>query len=83
MALTVVQLIAAGVGMLLLTIYYLEKQYSKGEIFLFYAAGSLILSAAAAYTSATDHESRINFISFAVIFIVISIYYYGERDNGK
>lgn len=83
MALTAVQLIAAGIGMLLLTIYYLENQYSKKDIFLFYAVGSLVLSAAAAYTSAVDHESRLDFIFFAVIFIVISVYYYEKKAEKK
>jgi|GEM_PF-6757722 len=85
MALTVIQLVAAGIGILLLTSYYLEKQYSKKDILMFYAIGALVLSIAAAYTSSTDHGSRLDFIAFAVIFTVIAIYYYerGEDGTGK
>lgn len=71
----------AGIGVLLFTLYYLEKHYEKEEIFWLYSLLSALFGILAAYTVIIDHPTRIYYIPLASIFIVMSILYYRSEEE--
>lgn len=81
MVLSVRAMFIIGVGFLLITKYYLEKQYKSGDIFWGFSALSLILGLMAGYTVVTDHPSRQYYIPLTVIAIVMATLYYQTEEE--
>lgn len=68
-----------GVGLLLFTTYYLEKQVPKEQIFWGYAGLGVVMGLASVYTVAKRIPSYDYFITFAVLFILLAILYFEDE----
>lgn len=68
-----------GVGLLLFTTYYLEKQVSREQIFWGFAGAGVAFGLLSVYTVAKRIPSYDYFITFAVLFILIAILYFEEE----
>lgn len=68
--------LAIGVGLLLFTTYYLEKRFSREQIFWGFAGAGVALGALSVYTVAKRIQAYDYFITLAVIAVLIAILYY-------
>jgi uncharacterized membrane protein len=65
-----------AMGIVLVTVYYLEREMKKEQIFWLYAGLGIAFGLASVYTVSKDIPSYPYYITFAVIFILISVFYY-------
>jgi len=75
--------LAIGVGLLLFTAYYLEKQVPREQIFWGYAGLGVAAGIASVYTVAKRIPSYDYFITFAVLFILIAILYFEDGEAAE
>jgi len=75
--------LALGVGLLLLTTYYLEKQFPREKIFWGYAGAGVVLGLLSVYAVAKRLPSYDYFITLAVIAILIAILYFEEEKEAE
>lgn len=73
--------LAIGVGLLLFTTYYLERQLPREKIFWGFAWAGVALGVLSVYTVAKRIPSYDYFIIFAVIAVLIAILYYEEPEK--
>lgn len=73
--------LALGVGLLLFTTYYLEKKVPREKIFWGYAGVGVALGLASVYAVAKRLPSYADFITLAVIAILIAILYFEEVEE--
>lgn len=75
--------LALGVGLLLFTTYYLEKQVPREKIFWGFAGAGVALGVFSVYAVAKRLPSYDNYITLAVISILIAILYFeDEHEEG-
>lgn len=67
-----------GVALVIIASNYLEKEMERWQIFWIFAVLGLILGIASAYTVAKDLPSRVYYMTFSVLFILMSILYSDE-----
>ncbi|MFQ6105460.1 MAG: hypothetical protein ACE5NL_00110 [Candidatus Hydrothermarchaeaceae archaeon] len=75
-------IVVVGLGILIFTQYYLEKELTKEQIFWLFSGAGAALGAMAAYTVAKNMPSRDYYITFSVLCILLAILYYKE-EAGK
>ena len=72
----------SGVAILLMTMFYLEKQLKKEEIFYLFSIIGIALGLVSVYTVAKDIPSFQYFIAGAVICTLMAILYYEKEEEG-
>lgn len=73
--------LAVGVGLLLFTTYYLEKQVPREKIFWGFAGAGVALGVTSVYAVAKRLPNFDYIITFAVIAILIAILYFEEEKE--
>lgn len=74
--------LGAGIVILLFTMYYLEKQMEREQIFWLFAGLGIILGIISVYTVAKDMPTYDYYLTFSVLFVLIAILYY-ETEKEK
>ncbi len=69
-----------AIGILLFTIYYLEREMKRDDIYWLFAGLSVITALATTYLVAKKSDLYQAFITFTVVFILIAILYH---DSGE
>lgn len=70
-----------GIAVLLFTLYFLEREMKKRQIFWLYASLGVVLGAISVYTVAKQQQNFDYYITFAVLFVLIAILYYDEEEE--
>lgn len=70
-----------GMAVLLFTMYYLEREMEKRQIFWLYAAIGIALGVISVYTVAKQQPNFDYYITFAVLSVLIAILYYDEPEE--
>jgi hypothetical protein len=83
MALDVRQVFVVGIIALLITRFYLEKQFKRIEIFWIYTFVSLILGISAAITVISNSSAKQYFIPFTAISVVLAIIYHPTQSDSS
>ena len=73
--------LGAGIVIFLFTMYYLEKQMEKEQIFWLFAGLGVIFGIVSVYTVAKDIPTYDYYITFSVLFVLIAILYHGEPEE--
>jgi Ca2+/Na+ antiporter len=69
-----------GIAIIIVTMYYLEKEMEKEQIFWLYSGLGVLFGIASLYTVIKEIPSYDYYITFAVLFIVVAILYYDRED---
>lgn len=72
-----------AIGVLLFTIYYLEKELKREEIYWLFSGLSVITAIGTAYLVAKKSGLYEFFITFTVVFILIAILYHDSEVEGE
>jgi len=75
--------LGAGMVIILFTMYYLEKQMEREQIFWLFAGLGVIFGIISVYTVAKDILTYGYYITFSVLFVLIAILYYPEVEAKK
>jgi predicted tellurium resistance membrane protein TerC len=67
-----------GIAILLFTMYYLEREMEKKQIFWLYAGLGVVLSIVSVRTVVQHAHNFDTYLTFAVLFILIAILYFDE-----
>lgn len=70
-----------SIAVVLFTMYYLEKEMEKRQIFWLYAGVGVALGAISVNAVAKDQPNFDVYITFAVLSILIAILYYDEEEE--
>lgn len=70
-----------GIAAVLFTLYYLEKEMEKRQIFWLYAGLGVTLGIISVYTVAKQMPNFDYYITFAVLSVLIAILYYDEPEE--
>ncbi len=70
-----------GIAAVLFTLYYLEKEMEKRQIFWLYAGLGVALGIMSVYTVANQSPNFDYYITFAVLSVLIAILYYDEPEE--
>ncbi len=71
--------LGAGILIILFTMYYLEKQMEREQIFWLFAGLGVVFGLASVYTVAKNLPTYDYYITFSVLFVLVAILYYGEE----
>lgn len=69
-----------GIALLVFVIYYLEKQLTREQIFLIFSGAGAIFGLVSAYAVAKNLEMYDYYLTLAVLFVLIAIFYH---DSGE
>ncbi len=75
--------LGAGIVILLFTMYYLEKQMEREQIFWLFAGLGVIFGIISVYTVAKDMPTYDYYLTFSVLFVLIAILYYETEKEIK
>ncbi|MDI6654606.1 MAG: hypothetical protein QME59_01810 [Candidatus Hydrothermarchaeota archaeon] len=75
--------LGAGIVVILFTMYYLEKQMEREQIFWLFAGLGIVFGIVSVYTVAKDILTYDYYITFSVLFVLIAILYYPEAEAKK
>lgn len=75
--------IGAGILIILFTMYYLEKQMEREQIFWLFAGLGVVFGLVSVYTVAKDLPTYDYYITFSVLFVLIAILYYETEKEIK
>ncbi len=70
-----------GIAALLFTMYYLEKEMEKRQIFWLYAGIGIVMGIISVRTVVKDLPNFDYYITFAVLSILIAILYHDEPEE--
>jgi cell division protein FtsW (lipid II flippase) len=70
-----------GIAALLFTMYYLEKEIEKRQIFWLYAGIGIVMGIISVRTVVKDLPNFDYYITFAVLSILIAILYHDEPEE--
>jgi len=70
-----------GLAVVIFTLYYLEKELSKREIFWLYSGLSVLLGAVSTFYVAYDKANYEYYIAMAVIFVLMAMFYFDEGED--
>ena len=70
-----------GIAILLFTMYYLEREMEKKQIFWLYAGLGLVLGIISVRAVAQQSHNFDTYLTFAVLSILIAILYFDEGDE--
>lgn len=70
-----------GIGVIIFTLYFLEKEIGKMEIFWLYTGLAIFLGLVSVYTVASDKSSYEYYITMAVIFVLMAMFYFDEGES--
>ncbi|MBI5254087.1 MAG: hypothetical protein HY930_06830 [Euryarchaeota archaeon] len=73
--------LGAGIVIILFTMYYLEKQMEREQIFWLFAGLGVVFGLVSVYTVAKNLPTYDYYITFSVLFVLIAILYYGEETE--
>jgi|GEM_PF-1357270 SNF family Na+-dependent transporter len=70
-----------AMAIVIVTMYYLEREMKKEQIFWLYSGLGVLFGLASVYTVAKDIPSYDYYITFAVLFILIAIIYFDQEES--
>ena len=70
-----------GIAAVLFTLYYLEKEMEKRQIFWLYAGLGVALGITSVYMVAKQSPNFDYYLTFAVLSVLIAILYYDEPEE--
>ncbi len=70
-----------GIAVLLFTMYYLEKEIEKKQIFWFYAGLGLLFGIISVRAVAQQAHNFDTYLTLTVLFVLIAILYFDEPEE--